>query len=104
MMPSPDCRSPRRSVAACSVGWWRWFEAERAGAPIRRAAMRRFGHLTRRILRGGSVAALLLLFVICLACVVSYFRTDTFGWAGFDDRSAQTWRNVGISSYAGEVV
>jgi hypothetical protein len=57
----------------------------------------------RRVLMSCSAAAVVLFVVVCVAWVVSLFRTDTIGWAGFDDRSAQTWQNWGLSSFGGEL-
>jgi hypothetical protein len=57
----------------------------------------------RRGLMTCSAAALVLFGIVCIAWVVSLFRTDTIGWAGFDDRSAHTWRNWGVTSFAGEL-
>jgi hypothetical protein len=59
---------------------------------------------TRRVLMSCSAVALVLLVIVRVTWVVSLFRTDTFGWAGFDDRSAQTWQNWGLSSFGGEFV
>jgi hypothetical protein len=51
-----------------------------------------------------SSVAVVLVVVVCIAWVVSLFRTDTIGLAGFEDRSSQTWQNWGLASSRGQVM
>ena len=62
--------------------------------------MRRFA---RRLFTLVSATSLALAVLVCLAWVVSRFRTDAVGYVGWDDRAAETWQGVGLTSHGGRV-
>src|SRR4051794_36936089 len=76
--------------------------APSAGRRLRsRYDARAMRHLARRVLRFASALSLLLLAAVCALWVLSLVRTDTLGWVGWDDRTAQTWQGYGVTSRNG---
>jgi hypothetical protein len=58
----------------------------------------------RRLITFCSAVSLALCVVVFIAWVVSIFRSDSIGWAGFDDRAAGTWHNWGLTSDGGQLI
>jgi hypothetical protein len=58
----------------------------------------------RRLFVFCSAVSLALFVIIVIAWVVSSFRSDSIGWAGFDNRKAGTWHNWGLTSDEGQLI